>query len=121
MEFRGQSAFLTAGGSICYHGRIKDMLKVGGENVAALEIESHLAKHPAVQMAQVIGREDARLLEVPVAFVELKAGQQADEQELIDFCRGELASFKVPRAVHFVSDWPMSSTKVQKFRLKDLL
>lgn len=117
----GDLCSLTTGGAICYHGRIKDMLKVGGENVAALEIESHLAKHPAVQMAQVIGREDARLLEVPVAFVELKAGHQAGEQELIDFCRGELASFKVPRAVHFISDWPMSSTKVQKFRLKDLL
>jgi fatty-acyl-CoA synthase len=117
----GDLCSLTTDGSICYHGRIKDMLKVGGENVAAVEIESHLAKHPAVQLAQVIGREDDRLQEVPVAFIELKPGAHADEAELIEHCRGALASFKVPRAVHFVSAWPMSSTKVQKFRLRELL
>lgn len=117
----GDLCSLTADGAICYHGRIKDMLKVGGENVAALEIESHLSRHPAVQLAQVIGREDARLWEVPVAFVELKPGARATAEELIDHCRGDLASFKVPREVYFVDAWPMSSTKVQKFRLKDLL
>ena len=106
---------------MCYHGRIKDMLKVGGENVAALEIESHLAGHPAVQLAQVIGRDDARLQEVPVAFVELVPGESATEAELIQHCKGQLASFKVPREVYFVEEWPMSSTKVQKFKLKDLI
>lgn len=108
-------------GAISYHGRIKDMLKVGGENVAAIEIESHLSKHPAVQLAQVIGKPDARLQEVPVAFVELTPGAKANADELIAHCKDEMASFKVPREVHFVSEWPMSSTKVQKFRLKDLL
>ena len=113
----GDLCSLTDNGSIRYHGRIKDMLKVGGENVAALEIESYLAKHPAVQLAQIIGRDDPRLQEVPVAFVELKSGAQASATELIEFCQGRLASFKVPRAVHFVTSWPMSSTKIQKFRL----
>ena len=113
----GDLCSLTEQGAICFHGRIKDMLKVGGENVAALEIESYLAKHPAVQLAQVIGRQDERLQEVPVAFVELKPGTSATAAELIEFCRGQLASFKIPRAVHFVSEWPMSSTKVQKFKL----
>jgi len=117
----GDLCSLTTDGAICYHGRIKDMLKVGGENVAALEIESHLARHQAVQMAQVIGREDARLQEVPVAFVELIPGAAATEQELIEHCRGELASFKVPRSVYFVDDWPMSSTKIQKFKLRERL
>ena len=115
----GDLCSLTESGAICFHGRIKDMLKVGGENVAALEIESFLAKHPAVQLAQVIGRADDRLQEVPVAFVELKPGETATAQDLIDFCVGQLASFKIPRAVHFVTQWPMSSTKVQKFRLKE--
>ncbi|MEM9622520.1 MAG: hypothetical protein AAF993_12775, partial [Pseudomonadota bacterium] len=96
-----------------------------GENVAAVEIESHLARHPAVKMAQVIGREDARLQEVPVAFVELNtavSGElEATESELIDHCKTQLASFKVPRAVYFVQSWPMSSTKVQKFKLKEML
>lgn len=117
----GDLCSLTENGAVCYHGRIKDMLKVGGENVAAIEIESHLSRHPAVQMAQVIGREDDRLWEVPVAFIELKPGTQASAEELIDHCRGDLASFKVPREIYFMQEWPMSSTKVQKFRLKELL
>ncbi len=115
----GDLCSMTPSGSICYHGRIKDMLKVGGENVAALEIESHLAKHPAVKLAQVIGREDQRLQEVPVAFVELNPGTAVEAEDLIAHCRGQLASFKVPRDVYFVTEWPMSSTKVQKFKLKE--
>jgi acyl-CoA synthetase (AMP-forming)/AMP-acid ligase II len=117
----GDLCSLTPDGAICYHGRIKDMLKVGGENVAALEIESHLARHEAVQMAQVIGRDDPRLQEVPVAFVELNPGAAATEAELVQHCQAELASFKVPRAIYFVDEWPMSSTKIQKFKLRELL
>lgn len=117
----GDLCSVTPEGSICYHGRIKDMLKVGGENVAALEIESFLATHPAVQLAQVVGREDPRLQEVPVAFIELKPGMQADADELLAFCQGDLASFKIPRTFYFVDSWPMSSTKVQKFKLLEQL
>jgi fatty-acyl-CoA synthase len=117
----GDLCSLTEDGAICYHGRIKDMLKVGGENVAAIEIESCLASHPSVTMAQVIGREDDRLQEVPVAFIELKPNAQATEDELVAHCRAELASFKVPRKIYFVTEWPMSSTKVQKFKLHSLL
>ncbi|MEQ8689656.1 MAG: fatty acid--CoA ligase family protein, partial [Pseudomonadales bacterium] len=117
----GDLCSITPEGSICYHGRIKDMLKVGGENVAALEIESFLATHPAVQLAQVVGRQDARLQEVPVAFIELKPDMQADADELRAFCQGDLASFKIPRAFYFVDNWPMSSTKVQKFKLLEQL
>jgi fatty-acyl-CoA synthase/long-chain acyl-CoA synthetase len=108
-------------GQIMFHGRSKDMLKVGGENVAAAEIEAFLARHPAVKLAQVVGIPDARLQEVPAAFVELEAGEDASEQELIDFCRGDIASFKVPRYVRFVTEWPMSTSKIQKFRLRDQL
>jgi acyl-CoA synthetase (AMP-forming)/AMP-acid ligase II len=106
-------------GQIMFHGRIKDMLKVGGENVAAAEIEAFLARHPAVKLAQIVGVPDARLQEVPAAFVELEEGEGASEQELIDFCRGDIASFKVPRYVRFVTEWPMSTSKIQKFRLRD--
>lgn len=104
---------------IRYHGRIKDMLKVGGENVAAVEIESFLATHPAVKLAVVIGVPDARLLEAAAAFIELQPGAQAAEQDILDYCRGRIASFKAPRHVRFVSEWPMSSTKVQKFKLRE--
>lgn len=117
----GDLCSVNANNAISYHGRLKDMLKVGGENVAAIEIESFLSKHPAVALAQVIGKPDPRLEEVPVAFIETVPGVTVTAEELIDHCRGEMASFKIPREVHFVSDWPMSSTKVQKFRLLDLL
>jgi acyl-CoA synthetase (AMP-forming)/AMP-acid ligase II len=106
-------------GRLNFHGRLKDMLKVGGENVSALEVESYLATHPAIKLAQIVGVPDPRLIEVPVAFVELAPNSDVSEQEVIDFCRGQIASFKVPRHVRFVTEWPMSSTKIQKFRLRD--
>jgi len=108
-------------GSLQFGDRSKDMLKVGGENVAAAEIEGLLGRHPAVKLAQVVGIPDAKYVEVPAAFVELKPGSKASEQELIDFCRKEISSFKVPRQVRFVTEWPMSSSKIQKFRLRDAL
>jgi acyl-CoA synthetase (AMP-forming)/AMP-acid ligase II len=94
------------------------MLKVGGENVAAVEIEGFLATHPAVNLAQVVGLPDEKYGEVPVAFVELKQGQSATEREIIEFCRGEIASFKIPRLVRFVDAWPMGATKILKYELR---
>ena len=88
---------LTGGdGYLRLVGRIKDMIRVGGENVAAAEIESVLLKHHAVKQAVAVGMADPRLAEVVAGFVELKTGEQATEAELIDFCRHRLASFKVP-------------------------
>jgi fatty-acyl-CoA synthase len=108
-----------AEGRVTFMGRLKDMLKVGGENVAAAEIESFLLTHPAVQLVQVVGAPDARYIEVPCAFVELAPGASATEQELIDHCLGKIATFKVPRYVRFVTEWPLSDTKIQKFRLSE--
>ncbi|MCU4652085.1 AMP-binding protein [Roseibacterium sp. SDUM158016] len=104
-------------GRVVFEGRLKDMLKIGGENVAALEIETLLASHPAVKLAQVIGVPDARLGEVAAAYVEPVAGMDCDPQALVDWCSGRIAAFKVPRYIRCVTDWPMSTTKVQKFRL----
>lgn len=115
----GDMGSFDAAGQIMFDGRTKDMLKVGGENVASAEIESFLARHPAVKLAQIVGVPDARLQEVPAAFVELENGKSASEQELIDFCKGDIASFKVPRYVRFVTEWPMSTSKIQKFRLQE--
>ncbi len=113
----------SADGRLTFNGRAKDMLKVGGENVAAVEVEAYLCRHPAVKIAEVVGRPDARLDEVPVAFVELRPGHIAQPQELIDFCTGKIASYKVPRAVYIMaeSDWPMSATKVDKRALRTRL
>jgi fatty-acyl-CoA synthase len=117
----GDIGSLDEDGRIAYHGRTKDMLKVGGENVAALEIESFLSTHPAVRLAQVVGIPDARLVEVPAAFVELSSGASATEEELIEFFRGQIASYKIPRHVRFVSEWPLGATKIQKFKLRERL
>ena len=117
----GDIGSIDAAGQIMFHGRTKDMLKVGGENVAAVEIEAVLQSHPAVKLAQVVGIPDARYVEVPAAFVELAPGVTASEEELIGHCMGKLARFKFPRHVRFVSEWPMSTSKIQKFRLADKL
>ncbi len=117
----GDRGKLDDEGWLYYLGRLKDMLKVGGENVAASEIEFFLSQHPQVKMVQVIGAYDKRLDEVPVAFVERTPGATVTAEELIAMCQGELARWKIPRDVVFVRDWPMSSTKIQKFRLRELL
>ncbi len=115
----GDLGALEPSGHIRYLGRIKDMLKVGGENVAAIEIESWLCTHPAIKVAQVIGVPDERLQEVPAAFIELHAGASLRREDVIRHCKGHIASFKIPRYVQFVTEWPMSATKIQKFRLRD--
>ncbi|GAB4142023.1 MAG: class I adenylate-forming enzyme family protein [Sphingomonadales bacterium] len=117
----GDLGSLDEQGRIMFHGRLKDMLKVGGENVAAAEIEQFINAHPEVQLCQVVGIPHPRYQEVPAAFVELKAGARLSEAEIIDFCRGRIASFKVPRHVRFVQAWPMSASKIQKFKLREML
>ena len=110
----GDRGALDATGRLRFLGRLKDMLKVGGENVAPAELEAVLMTHPAVQLVAVVGVPDSRLDEVPAAFVELRPGAEASADELIAFLMGRLARFKLPRHVRFVTDWPMSATKVQK-------
>jgi len=117
----GDLISIDTDGALMFHGRLRDMLKVGGENVAAVEIESCLQQHPAVKLAQVVGIPHPRLTEVPAAFIELEPGSNASDEELIGFCKGKIAGFKIPRYVRFVSQWPTSSTKIQKFRLQEQL
>ena len=106
-------------GRITFASRIKDMLKVGGENVAAAEVEGYLITHPAIEIAQVVAAPDAKYVEVPAAYVQLRRGHTVTEQDVIDYCRGRIATFRVPRYVRFVDDWPMSGTKVKKFVLRE--
>ena len=108
-------------GRVTYRGRAKDMLKVGGENVAAAEIEGLISQHPAVMLAQVVSAPDPKYLEVAAAYVQLVDGAETTEQELIEFCTGKISSFKVPRYVRFVDEWPMSATKIQKIRLRETI
>jgi acyl-CoA synthetase (AMP-forming)/AMP-acid ligase II len=117
----GDLISIDADGQLMFHGRIRDMLKVGGENVAAVEVETFLQQHDAVKLAQVVGIPDRRLTEVPAAFIELEPDKEISEEELIAFCKGKIAGFKIPRYVRFVEEWPIPSTKIQKFRLQEQL
>jgi acyl-CoA synthetase (AMP-forming)/AMP-acid ligase II len=114
----GDLGRLDEDGRVSYGGRSKDMLKVGGENVSALEVEAYLGTHAAVKVVAVVGVPNAKYGEVPAAFVELVPHTGVSEDELIAHCRGQIASFKVPRYVRFVEEWPMSATKIQKHRLR---
>jgi fatty-acyl-CoA synthase len=117
----GDIGSLDEFGHLRFHGRFKDMLKVGGENVAAAEVEAALAAHEGVQLAQVVGLPDARLAEIPAAFVERTGTIDISEAELIDFVKERIASFKVPRHIRFIDEWPMSASKIQKFKLRQQL
>jgi fatty-acyl-CoA synthase len=104
-------------------GRLKDMFRVGGENVAPAEVEEVLHGHPAVHMAQVIGVPDARLGEVAGAFIVLKPGQQSSCEELLAWCKARCANFKVPRYMALVDTFEnigmTGSSKVQKNKLRE--
>ncbi|MEW6663855.1 MAG: AMP-binding protein [Thermodesulfobacteriota bacterium] len=117
----GDKGKIDNDGRLVYVGRIKDTIKVGGENVAPQEIEDFLMQHPKVQCVQALGIEDLKLTEVVAVFVELKPNEHCTEDELIRFCQGKIASFKMPRYIRFVKTWPLSATKVQKFRLREQL
>ena len=119
--YTGDIGSLDEHGTVMFHGRLKDMLKVGGENVAAAEIETLLQQHPGVKLAQVVGVADPRLVEVPAAFVERPSGAEVTEEEILHWCRGRIASFKIPRHIRFVESWPMSTSKIRKFTLKQEL
>jgi benzoate-CoA ligase len=108
-------------GSYTYSGRSDDMLKVSGIYVSPFEVEATLVQHSAVLEAAVIGKEDAEGLTKTKAFVVLKAGQAATEDELKAFVKERLAPYKSPRFIEFVSELPKTATgKIQRFKLRDL-
>jgi fatty-acyl-CoA synthase len=116
----GDLGFIDNDGNLHFIDRIKDVIKVGGENVSAAEVESFLYRHPKIEICQVVAGPDPRLAEVGVAYVKLKPGMEATSEEVIDFCRGKIASFKVPRYVFFTDSFPITgSGKIQKFVLRE--
>jgi len=118
----GDMGVVRSDGHLRFLGRYKDMLKIGGENVAPAEVEAFLMTHPAVREVAVVGRSDARLGEIAVAFVRLREKCKVRGDELIDFCRGRIASFKIPREIRFVNELPMTPTgKVRKNMLREQL
>jgi fatty-acyl-CoA synthase len=115
----GDMGLIRPDGYIRFLGRYKDMLKIGGENVDPMEVEGYLLGHPGIHMVAVVGHPDQRLTEVPAAFVVPVAGASLTEQDVIEHCKGKIASFKIPRHVVFVDELPMTTTgKVQKAKLR---
>jgi fatty-acyl-CoA synthase len=101
-------------------GRIKDMIIRGGENVYPREVEEFIFKHPKVQAVSCFGVPDARYGEEICAWVQIRPGTAATAEEVREFCKGEIAHYKVPRYVVFVDDFPMTVTgKIQKFIMRD--
>jgi fatty-acyl-CoA synthase len=116
----GDMGILRDDGHLRFMGRYKDMLKIGGENVDPMEVEAFLMGHPAINLAAVVGVPDARLSEVPIAFVRMEPGHDLAELEVVEHCKGRIASFKIPRRVIFLDEFPMTSSgKIQKAKLRE--
>jgi fatty-acyl-CoA synthase len=116
----GDTALWLEDGYIRFLGRYKDMLKVGGENVDPMEVEGLLLQLPEVHQVAVVSLPDPRLTEVPLAFVQRVPEATIGEDEIIGFCRGKVASFKIPRHVVFVDDFPMTASgKIRKIELRE--
>ncbi|MGE0104638.1 MAG: AMP-binding protein [Blastocatellales bacterium] len=116
----GDQATLDAEGFVRITGRIKDIIIRGGENISPKEIEDLLRNHPAVSDVYVYGIGSEFFGEEVAAAVRLKPGCTATDKELQDFCRGEIARFKIPAHIRFVDDFPMTASgKIQKFRLRE--
>jgi len=116
----GDLAVIDEAGYARIVGRIKDMIIRGGENIYPREIEEYLYTHPSVEDAQVVGVPDPKFGEEVLACIKLRAGATAETDEILAFCRGRIAHYKVPRYVEFVDQFPMTvSGKVQKYLLRD--
>jgi fatty-acyl-CoA synthase len=113
---------LAQNGRLTFVGRLKDVFRVGGENVSPAEVEEVLQAHPKVKQAQVIGVPDARLVEVPAAYVVAKPGELITPAEMISWCKQRSASFRVPHYVRIVEGFEdigmTSSAKIQKNKLR---
>ncbi|MCH2222461.1 MAG: AMP-binding protein, partial [Dechloromonas sp.] len=118
----GDLAVIDDAGYCNIVGRLKDMVIRGGENIYPREIEEFLYRHPKIQDVQVVGVPDPKYGEELCAWIILKAGQSCSEQEIRDFCQGQIAHYKVPRYLRFVENFPMTITgKIQKFMIRQAM
>ncbi len=116
----GDLATMDAEGYVNIVGRLKDMVIRGGENVYPREIEEFLYRHPKVQDVQVIGVPDPKYGEEICAWIKLREGQTATPEEIREFCKGQIAHYKIPRYIEFVAEFPMTITgKIQKFVIRE--
>lgn len=115
----GDLATMDQQGYVKITGRIKDMIIRGGENIYPREIEEFLYTHPKISEVQVFGVEDKTMGEEVCAWIQLKAGEIATEEEIKDFCKNQITHFKIPKYIDFVVEYPMTVTgKIQKFKMR---
>jgi len=115
----GDLGVLDAQGYCTIVGRIKDLVIRGGENIYPREVEEYLYRHPAIADVQVFGVADAKFGEELCAWVRLREGESLTADAVRDFCRGQIAHYKIPRHVRFVESFPMTVTgKMQKFLMR---
>jgi fatty-acyl-CoA synthase len=116
----GDLATMRADGFFRITGRLKDMIIRGGENIYPREVEEFLYTHSKVDEAQVVGIPNARLGEIVAAWVRLKPGAEATEDEIRDWCKGQIAYYKIPEHIRFVVDFPATlSGKIQKYKIRE--
>jgi fatty-acyl-CoA synthase len=116
----GDLGVMHPDGYIQLKDRSKDIIISGGENISSIEVEDALYKHPAVAAAAVVAKPDEKWGETPCAFIELKPGAQATVDELTQWCRKNLAGYKVPRTIVFAEIPKTSTGKIQKFKLREM-
>ena len=117
----GDLAVVHPDGYIEIKDRLKDIIISGGENISSIEIESVLYKFPKAAAAAVVAKPDEKWGESPCAFMELKPGEQATEEEVIEFCKQHMAGFKRPKQVVFINLPKTSTGKIQKFKLREMI
>jgi fatty-acyl-CoA synthase len=117
----GDLGVMHPDGYIQLKDRSKDIIISGGENISSIEVEDALYKHPAVQVVAVVAKPDEKWGETPCAVVELKPGTTASADELIAWCKNNLASYKCPRHILFAEIPKTSTGKLQKFKLREMV
>jgi fatty-acyl-CoA synthase len=117
----GDLATMRPDGYFRITGRLKDMIIRGGENIYPREVEEFLYSHPKVADVQVVGLPDLKLGESVAAWIRLKAGESASEDEVREFCKGRIAHYKIPQYIRFVDAFPMTVTgKIQKYLIRQM-
>jgi fatty-acyl-CoA synthase len=118
----GDLAVIDDAGYCNIVGRLKDMVIRGGENIYPREVEEFLFRHPKIEDVQIVGVPDEKFGEELCAWIRLRKDERADAEEIVAFCRGQIAHYKVPRYIRFVDEFPMTVTgKIQKFAIRKIM